>query len=82
MINAPLNLRTLFTIKNFIVMMIGVLCAAFALKGFMIPNHFLDGGVTGIALLIHESIHIPFGLVFLLLNLLFLVPASSSTCYY
>jgi uncharacterized membrane-anchored protein YitT (DUF2179 family) len=75
MINAPLNLRTLFTIKNFIVMMIGVLCAAFALKGFMIPNHFLDGGVTGIALLIHESIHIPFGLVFLLLNLLFLVPA-------
>jgi uncharacterized membrane-anchored protein YitT (DUF2179 family) len=75
MINAPLNFPTLFTIKNFIVMLIGVLCAAFALKGFMIPNHFLDGGVTGIALLIHESIHIPFGLVFLLLNLLFLVPA-------
>jgi uncharacterized membrane-anchored protein YitT (DUF2179 family) len=56
-------------------MLLGVTSAAFALKGFMIPNHFLDGGVTGISLLVHETIHIPFSVVFLLLNLIFLIPA-------
>jgi uncharacterized membrane-anchored protein YitT (DUF2179 family) len=65
----------LYTFKSFFLMLAGVVCAAFALKGFMIPNHFLDGGVTGIALLVHESVHIPFGAIFLLFNLLFLIPA-------
>ncbi len=67
--------QPLYTVKSALLMLIGVISAAFALKGFMIPNHFLDGGVTGISLLVHESMHIPFGVVFLLLNLLFLVPA-------
>lgn len=31
----------------------GVLSAGFGLKGFLIPNHFLDGGATGISLLIY-----------------------------
>lgn len=30
----------------------GILSAAFGLEGFLIPNHFIDGGVTGISLLI------------------------------
>ncbi|MBU3676084.1 MAG: YitT family protein [Chitinophagaceae bacterium] len=65
----------LYTFKSALLMLCGVISAAFALKGFMIPNHFLDGGVTGISLLIHESIHIPFSAVFLVLNLFFLIPA-------
>lgn len=71
----PLNIINLYTVKSFLLMLFGVACAAFALKGFMIPNHFLDGGVTGIALLVHETIHIPFSVIFLLLNLIFLIPA-------
>lgn len=65
----------LYTFKHIIFMLVGVASAAFALKGFMIPNHFLDGGVTGIALLVHESLHIPFSVIFLALNLLFIIPA-------
>ncbi len=30
----------------------GVIMAAFGLKGFLVPSHFVDGGVTGIALLL------------------------------
>ena len=35
-------------------MLFGAAMASFALKGFLVPNHFFDGGVTGISLLIHE----------------------------
>src|SRR5688572_28135192 len=28
----------------------GVVTAGFALKGFLVPNHFFDGGITGISL--------------------------------
>ncbi len=56
-------------------MLIGVFLAVFALKGFMIPNGFLDGGVTGISLLIHELNHISFSLLVMVINLLFIIPA-------
>jgi len=35
-------------------MVLGVLTAGFGLKGFLLPNSFIDGGVTGISLLIAE----------------------------
>jgi uncharacterized membrane-anchored protein YitT (DUF2179 family) len=58
-------------------MLLGVSSAVFALRGFMIPNNFLDGGVTGISLLIHELYHehISFSVLVLSINLLFFIPA-------
>ncbi|MBK7764536.1 MAG: YitT family protein [Bacteroidetes bacterium] len=56
-------------------MMVGVFFAVFSLKGFMIPNHFLDGGVTGISLLFHELYHINFSLLLVGINILFFIPA-------
>ena len=38
-------------IKDAILIAIGVLSASIGLKGFLLPNDFLDGGVTGISLL-------------------------------
>lgn len=70
-----LTIKNLYTAKTFLMMIIGVSLAVFALKGFMIPNGFLDGGVTGISLLIHEIKHISFSLVVLILNLFFFIPA-------
>jgi uncharacterized membrane-anchored protein YitT (DUF2179 family) len=67
--------KELYTFKSFILMLVGVMCAVFALKGFMMPNAFLDGGVTGISLLLHELYHIPFSVLVLPINLLFLIPA-------
>ena len=71
----PLNLRHLYTPKSFFLMLVGVFLAVFALKGFMIPNGFLDGGVTGISILIHDLYKINFGLLVLVINLIFIIPA-------
>lgn len=35
----------------------GCLFMAFALRSFLVPNHFIDGGVTGMSLLAHEIFH-------------------------
>jgi len=70
-----LALKHLYTPKSFLFMIAGVLFAVFALEGFMIPNGFLDGGVTGISLLVHELKHINFGVLVLGINLLFFIPA-------
>lgn len=60
-------------IQDLVFIVIGVLTAAFALKGFLVPNKFFDGGVTGISLLIHEIYHINLALVILLANLPFII---------
>ncbi|MEO8721123.1 MAG: YitT family protein [Ginsengibacter sp.] len=54
-------------------LIIGVILAAFSLKGFLIPNGFFDGGITGISLLIHEIYHMDISLVIVLANLPFII---------
>lgn len=56
---------SIFSIKPITLTILGVFFAAIALKGFLIPNHFLDGGVTGISILLTDiiGIHISFLLV-------------------
>lgn len=56
-------------VQDIILTLIGVTIAGVALKLFLVPNQFFDGGVTGISLLIHEIYHFNLGLVILLLNL-------------
>lgn len=48
---------------------IGILLAAFALNRFLVPNHFFDGGITGISLLVHELTHFNLALIIFLFNL-------------
>lgn len=52
---------------------VGVLLAAFSLKGFLIPNGFFDGGVTGISLLISELKRWDISFVIILANLPFII---------
>lgn len=61
--------------KDITFIVIGALSAAFGLEGFLVPNGFLDGGATGIALLITRLTGIPFPLLLLLINLPFLLIA-------
>lgn len=53
----------------------GVTLSAFALKGFLVPNQFFDGGVTGISLLIHELYHYDLSVVILVVNIPFIIMA-------
>lgn len=52
---------------------LGAILAAFSLKGFLIPNGFFDGGITGISLLIHEIYHLDISYVIMLANLPFII---------
>ncbi|QHS57542.1 DUF2179 domain-containing protein [Mucilaginibacter sp. 14171R-50] len=51
----------------------GILFCGFALKSFLVPNAFFDGGVTGISLLIHELYHINIAYVIILANIPFII---------
>lgn len=55
---------------------IGILFCGFALKGFLVPNQFFDGGVTGISLLIHEIYHINIAYVIIVANLPLIIMAG------
>jgi len=46
----------------------GVFLAAFGLKGFLVPNGFIDGGVTGIALLANHLTNIPVSIWLVIFN--------------
>jgi len=58
--------------KHLAQMVVGIGLAVIAMKGFMIPNRFLDGGVTGISILLHETFHVNISLLVIVLNLLFI----------
>ncbi|MFD0792159.1 YitT family protein [Mucilaginibacter litoreus] len=51
----------------------GILVCGFALKSFLVPNAFFDGGVTGISLLIHELYHFNIAYVIILANIPFII---------
>lgn len=52
---------------------LGILSASFGLKGFLIPSNFIDGGATGIALLVTELTAAKLGVMLILINTPFLL---------
>lgn len=67
-----INWKSIFSFSSIAYTIIGVVLAVIALKGFMIPNHFLDGGVTGISILAHEIFHVNISWVMIVLNIPFI----------
>jgi uncharacterized membrane-anchored protein YitT (DUF2179 family) len=67
------NYKTAHLTQDIIYMVIGVFFAAFGLRSLLVPNSFLDGGVTGVSLLLHELYNLPLSLVIILANLPFIV---------
>lgn len=64
--------KHVWSIKNLLHILSGTGLAVLAMKGFMIPNRFLDGGMTGIAILLHEIFHINISFLVIALNVLFI----------
>ncbi len=59
------------TIKDGLLMTLGIFSAAFGLEGFLLTNDFIDGGATGISLLIAQLTDLPLALIILLVNIPF-----------
>lgn len=63
--------------ESFLILL-GVLAASFGLKGFLLPNSFLDGGVTGISLITAELTGISLSVFIVLINTPFILLAFST----
>lgn len=55
----------------------GIFSAGFGLKGFLVPNHFIDGGATGISLLLTQLTPVSFPILLVLVNIPFLIVGYS-----
>jgi uncharacterized membrane-anchored protein YitT (DUF2179 family) len=63
---------TIRLIKDFILISTGIGSAAFGLEGFLLPTKFIDGGATGISLLISEVSTVPIYFLLILINIPFI----------
>lgn len=69
---AAVEWKHIFNGRNLLQMLLGTGLAVVAMKGFMIPNRFLDGGVTGISILVHEIFHVNISVLMAIINLPFI----------
>ena len=60
-------------LKDCFFIIAGILFAAFGLESFLLPNKFIDGGATGISLLIAEVLDVPLYILILLVNIPFVL---------
>ncbi len=60
-------------LKDIFLIATGILSASFGFKGFLLTNHFIDGGATGISLLISELLGIPLYLLLVGINIPFII---------
>jgi len=65
-------------VKEYLYIIIGVFSAGFGLKGFLLPNNFIDGGATGISLLLENITSLNLGVLLVIVNLPFIYLASKT----
>jgi len=68
-----LKLSAKQTSRNIVMITMGVFSAAFGFKGFLLTNHFIDGGATGISLLVSLLTKIPLHYLVVCINIPFII---------
>ncbi len=58
--------------KSAVLIALGIFSAAFGLKGFLLSSRFIDGGVTGISMLVSDIFGFPLSILLLVINLPFI----------
>jgi uncharacterized membrane-anchored protein YitT (DUF2179 family) len=66
-------------VRNGALILLGVFSAGMGLRGFLLPNGFLDGGAMGIALLLEQVTGIKLAFLVVLVNLPFLLMGIRQT---
>ncbi len=56
-----------------LLIILGILAAGMGLKGFLLSSHFIDGGVTGISMLLAASTNTPLSVLIFVINIPFLI---------
>lgn len=65
-------------IKDSFYIILGAFSAALGLRGFLLPNHFIDGGVTGISMIASELTGVSLAVLLVLINIPFMILAFST----
>ena len=68
-----LNLVVTHFIQDTFLISLGICSAAFGLESFLIPARFIDGGATGVALLISELNNFSLSIVIIIVNIPFII---------
>ncbi len=61
--------------KNFFYITLGALTAALGIDIFLVPNKIAAGGVSGIATILHYTLHVPVGMTMLVINIFLFILA-------
>lgn len=67
-----LSMKAKDVLKDALLIVLGIFSAGMGLKGFLLPSHFIDGGVTGISLLVADVTHLPIAILIFIINAPFL----------
>jgi uncharacterized membrane-anchored protein YitT (DUF2179 family) len=59
-------------LKNTFLIVLGIFSAAMGLKGFLLSSRFIDGGVTGVSMLLSDVLGYPLAILILIINLPFI----------
>jgi len=62
-----------YHLRDALQILMGVLCAGFGLRSFLMPNGFIDGGVMGISLLTNRETGIALSILIMAINIPFLL---------
>ncbi|MEF3080044.1 YitT family protein [Winogradskyella poriferorum] len=67
------HIKSIKIISEYVQIIFGIILASIGLKAFLLPNGFLDGGVTGIALLVSSVLDINVSILLILFSIPFLI---------
>jgi uncharacterized membrane-anchored protein YitT (DUF2179 family) len=67
------NSKSLRLLSEYGQIALGIVLASIGLKAFLLPNGFLDGGVTGIALLVNRLVDINISILLIIFSIPFLI---------
>lgn len=68
-----INWHSIFSFRSILFTLMGIFFAVLGLQGFLVPNNFLDGGVTGLSILLMGIGNIHISVLLLICNLPFVI---------
>lgn len=67
--------RVFKEIRSYFLILLAILSAGLGIKGYLLSSHFIDGGVTGISMLLNSIFGAPLSIMIPLINLPFIILA-------
>jgi uncharacterized membrane-anchored protein YitT (DUF2179 family) len=67
------KINTWTSLKDILLNIVGIFSAAFGLESFLLPNGFIDGGATGISLLLAKLMDMPVAILLIIVNVPFVI---------